>query len=187
VVLVGVDFVGVECVVGGVGAGAGAGVGAGVGADWVVVGAGVTALVVVVVWCVALWCLGFGSAFFLWVAGLGVVAAAVWVELVCVAVPPPQPATATAAATIIIRVVLMTPFLFSLAASGARLQEVHDLTHAGREKSAPLEFSRGCPVVRDATMPRDPRAAVGIGEPCGSGINAAAGSPLTRTLADARA
>jgi hypothetical protein len=161
VVLVGVDFVGVECVVGGVGAGAGAGAGAGVGADWVVVGAGVTALDVVAVWCVALWCLGFGSAFFLWVAGLGVVAAAVCVELVCVAVPPPQPATARAAA-IVNRVLFMTPFLFSLAASRARLQEVHDLTRAGREKSAPPRCFCACPVVRDATMPRDLRAMVGI-------------------------
>jgi hypothetical protein len=75
------------------------------------------------------------------VAGLGVVAAAVWVELVCVAVPPPQPATATAAA-IVNRDLFMTPFLFSLAASEVRLQEVPDLTRRRREKSALLEFSR---------------------------------------------
>jgi hypothetical protein len=54
VVFVGVDLVGVECVDGGVGVGVGAGLGAGVGADWVVVGAGVTALVDVVVWWVTL-------------------------------------------------------------------------------------------------------------------------------------
>jgi hypothetical protein len=121
-----------EVVDGGWVTGAGAGVGlefvvgagAGVGLE-LVVGAGDTPpeaeAVVAVLWCAGLCFLWAGSAFFLVVAVVGVVAAAVCVELEREAVPPPQPAIATAAATAN-RDVLFTriPPRTSLALQGTR-------------------------------------------------------------------